>query len=273
MNIPATGRPLSIPLVPGANGTRPSMAVPAPQRRTPGVIGILGGMGPLASVDLLNKIIDETPADRDQDHVPVVVASIPQIPSRIDALTRSGPSPLPAMLDVLRRLERAGAGAIAMPCNTAHAWYEKLAAQTGLPILHIVACALAELAAGETRVGVLASAGTIKTALYSRPLRGSGREPVELSAFAQSNWVDPAIELVKAGRVDEATELLRPAARQLAQRGAQAIILACTELPIAMAGVLPQAPARHIDATRALARACVAWSRGLETSPRGFVIL
>ena len=228
----------------------------------PGVIGILGGMGPLASADLMTKIILSTPATCDQDHVPVVVASIPQIPSRIDALVRSGPSPVPAMLAVLRRLERAGAGAIAMPCNTAHAWYDTLAAHTDLPILNIVRCALAELRATETRIGVLASAGTIKAGLYSGPLRAGGRQLVELSEFAQASWVDPAIAQVKAGRIDAARELLEPAARQMRERGAQVIILACTELPIAMPHACDDTAVRHVDATLSLARACVAWSMG-----------
>lgn len=262
MNASLVIEPSARPAARTAAQTAAGAAAQAAPRLPPGVIGILGGMGPLASADLMTKIILSTPASCDQDHVPVVVASIPQIPSRIDALVRSGPSPLPAMLAVLRRLERAGAEAIAMPCNTAHAWYDTLAAHTDLPILNIVRCALAELTPAETRIGVLASAGTIKAGLYSRPLLASGRQLVELSEFAQASWVDPAIAQVKAGRVDAARELLEPAARQMRERGAQVIILACTELPIALPQAGVDATVRPVDATLSLARACVAWSMG-----------
>src|SRR5688572_33509583 len=96
------------------------------------LLGVLGGMGPLATVDFLAKLIEETGAERDEDHVPVVVYSVPQIPSRPAAILHGGASPLPAMLEGVRTLERAGATAIAIACNTAHYWHDALAAQ-GVP--------------------------------------------------------------------------------------------------------------------------------------------
>src|SRR5690606_28553292 len=101
------------------------------------LLGVLGGMGPLATVDFLSKLIEETAAGRDDDHVPVVVYSVPQIPSRPAAIVSGGPSPLPAMLDGVRTLKGAGATVLAIACNTAHYWYDDLAAAAGIPIVHI----------------------------------------------------------------------------------------------------------------------------------------
>lgn len=234
------------------------------------IVGILGGMGPLATADLLTKIILNTPATCDQDHVPVVLASLPQMPSRIDAIVSGGPSPLPQMLDSLRLLERAGAGLIAMPCNTAHHWHPALAGHSRLPVLHIVDCTLGELAASERRVGLLGSAGTRRMRLYSEPLRARGLTPLEPAADEQARWVDPAIDDVKAGRLAVAALRLERAALALADRGADVIALACTELPIAMSAVRWGRAARLLDATAALARACVAWHRSGDLDGRAY---
>ena len=101
------------------------------------MLGILGGMGPLATADFYAKLIAQTPAARDQDHVPVVIYAVPQVPDRTAALLRGGATPVPALLAGLRTLVAAGAQAIAMPCNTAHAWFDELAAQSPVPLLHI----------------------------------------------------------------------------------------------------------------------------------------
>src|SRR5688572_3963986 len=107
-----------------------------PQFSTP-ILGVLGGMGPLATVDLLQKLIEETPATRDQDHVPFVAYSVPQIPDRPSAILSGAESPLPHMLAGIATLKNAGAGTVAIACNTAHYWYDDLVQQGGLPILHI----------------------------------------------------------------------------------------------------------------------------------------
>src|SRR5690606_23936695 len=106
--------------VPGLHGTRSTPGFgPGPLR---GLIGVLGGMGPLATVDFMQKLVAATPASRDQEHVPALISAIPQIPDRTRAFQGHGASPLPAMLACARRLEAAGAGVIVMPCNTAHIW-------------------------------------------------------------------------------------------------------------------------------------------------------
>lgn len=91
-----------------------------------GLIGVLGGMGPAATVDLFNKFVTFTAAQRDQEHIPLIISSIPDIPDRTDALMHHGHSPLPAMRDYMHKLEDAGAECIVIPCNTAHFWFNEL---------------------------------------------------------------------------------------------------------------------------------------------------
>ncbi len=99
-----------------------------------GLIGVLGGMGPAATVDLFNKFVTFTAAQRDQEHIPLIISSIPDIPDRTDALMHNGLSPLPVMRDYMHKLEDAGAECIVIPCNTAHYWwYLRLQYQESLP--------------------------------------------------------------------------------------------------------------------------------------------
>ena len=111
------------------------------------LLGVLGGMGPLATVDFLAKLIAATPAGDDADHVPLVASSIPQIPSRVAAILAGGASPIRALLDARDRLLAAGATLLAMPCNTAHRWYDDLARGIAVPFLHIADAATDDVAA------------------------------------------------------------------------------------------------------------------------------
>ena len=227
-----------------------------------GVLGILGGMGPMATIDLAAKIIALTPALRDQDHLPMVIASMPQIPSRVAAISNDGPSPLPAMLAVLARLRAAGAERVAIACNTAHVWRAQLAAASPLPIFDMIELAVGGLAPDDHRVAVIGTSGTRQAGLYGDALCRTGREPVELDPAQQRELIDTAIDRVKAGHPEHAAPLFEAAARRLVARGAQRIILACTEVPIAFERLPAEWRALTLDATGTLARACVAWSLG-----------
>jgi aspartate racemase len=227
------------------------------------ILGVLGGMGPLATVDFLQKLIEETPAHRDQDHVPVIAYSVPQIPERPPAITGNGESPLPHMLAGVHALKRAGAGAIAIACNTAYYWHDALLAQGGLPILHIADAACAALAsqAGQ-RIGLIATDGTIAAGFYQARLEARGMQCLLCSNEDHQALIVPAIDCVKRNDLASAHDLATRAARHLLQQGAHAIILGCTEIPLAIAHQ-PSDVAHHcVDATRALARACIQWYRG-----------
>ena len=224
------------------------------------LLGVLGGMGPLATVDFLHKLIEETPARVDQDHIPVIAYSVPQIPERPPAIIGRGESPLPMMLDGVLTLKRAGAHTLAIACNTAHFWYDDLLRQGGLPILHIADAACDGLA-GRQRVGLLATQGTLAAGFYQARLHAHGIACLLPSDEDQRMLVLPAIECVKRTDLAQGHALATRAAQHLLDRGAQAIIMGCTEIPPALEYQASAVSAHCIDATRALARACVAWWR------------
>lgn len=221
-------------------------------------IGILGGMGPAATVDLLQKIIDATPATRDQDHVPMVVWNIPQIPERLAALRGDGPSPLPAMIEGARALESVGCKALAVACNTAHHWADELRAAVGIPLLHIAEVAveaLAERTPPPQTVGLLATRGTLQSGFYQRALEGHGFKVQWPDDREQAEGLDAAIREVKANRASAGRPLFECVAQAMLQRGCDALILGCTELPLMLPG---GTIARHcIDTNETLARAIV----------------
>jgi aspartate racemase len=239
------------------------------------VVGVLGGMGPLATLDFLHKMLRATPAQSDQEHVPVVVSSIPQVPDRTAAFRGEGESPLAAMVASGRRLADAGAGLVVVPCNTAHLWFDQLQPALGLPMLHLVDAALAECAAlagadaPVTRIGLLATDATLASGLYpNRTPAGSGLQWLMPTAAEMLELVMPGVMAVKAGDLAEGGRLLQAAAAALVRRGAQALVLGCTEIPLVLRADAPTPPpVPVIDATEALARQAVAWSLARRASP------
>jgi aspartate racemase len=225
------------------------------------VVGVLGGMGPLASLDFMHKMLAATPAARDQEHVPVVLSSIPQVPDRTEAFRGEGDSPLAAMLASGRRLRDAGAGLVVVPCNTAHLWFDELQAALGLPMLHLVDAALEDAVSGAgagARIGLLATDATLASGLYLNRPASQQVQWLLPTASEMLDWVMPGIQAVKTGRLAQAAELLLRAAAALQRRGAEALVLGCTEIPLVLTP--ENAPVPVIDATAALARRAVNWS-------------
>jgi aspartate racemase len=221
-------------------------------------IGILGGMGPMASAEFAVKLVQATPASIDQEHFPTTLDSSPQIPDRPSAIYRDGPDPLPAMAEVIRRLESSGCDLIAMPCNTVHHWYERLTPLTSLPILHIadaVAVRLRELAPRAQRVGILGARVTSQLGVYSKRL-GNQWEWVYPSDDALDTLVMPAVAAVKAGDLFQGRTLFLKALQQLLDQGIDAVVYACTEIPVVLTAADVPLPA--VDSTEALARHTVA---------------
>jgi aspartate racemase len=226
-------------------------------------VGVLGGMGPMATADFFRKLIEETPAEWDSDHLPVVIYSVPQMPSRDKAITSGGESPLPQMLEGMRALNTLKADFVAIPCNTAHFWYQELCREGGLPILHIVDAVcegLHDVRGSSGKLGLLCTEATLSSRIYHERLSAHGVDLVVNPPQERDEFVNPAIELVKCGRLEEAGAAIEQAAARLLERGAQRLILGCTELPVALEAVASPHMKSAIDATRALARACVAHS-------------
>jgi aspartate racemase len=229
-----------------------------------GVVGVLGGMGPLATADFMAKIVAVTPAESDQDHVPVVVSSIPQVPDRTRAFRGEGASPLPAMIASGMRLKQAGAGLVVVPCNTAHLWFDELHEAIGLPMIHMVDAAIEEasaLAGKAGRIGLMATDATLASGLYVN--RGApAARPIHWllpTAREMLEGVMPGIEAVKSGDLESARALLVSVAQSLKSRGATAVILGCTEIPVVLNDQVSPLPV--VDATAALARCAVAWAK------------
>ena len=223
------------------------------------MLGVLGGMGPLASAEFMRVLTLETPAVRDQDHIPTILLSDPRVPDRTLARDHGGEDPLPALLRGIALLEAAGCGAIVIPCNTAHGWFAAMQAATSLPILHIVDAAAAELRRqGVTsgRIGLMATTATLGMRLYEERL---GLECLTPSAALMHSHVMPAVALVKANRVVEAHAPLAEVARHLHAAGAEAVVLGCTEIPLGLAAG-PALEFPVVDTVAALARAAIAWS-------------
>ena len=227
------------------------------------ILGVLGGMGPLASAEFMRQLTLLTPAERDQDHIPAVLWSDPRVPDRTTARQGAGPDPLPALLRGIRGLEAAGCGAIAIPCNTAHGWIDGMRAATSLPILHIVdaaAEALREQGITPGPIGVMGTAATLAMGLFQDGLRAGGWEVSVPTGEEMARLVTPGIALVKANRVAESHAPLAEAAQALAARSARAVVLGCTEIPLGIAA----GPAQSfpvIDTIQALALASIRWAR------------
>lgn len=222
-------------------------------------VGVLGGMGALATVDFLHKLVEATPASCDQEHVPLLVRFCPEVPDRVEALLGKGPSPESALVAAARGLERGGAQCLVMACNTAYAWHDAIARALSIPILHIVDAALNQLGrpGASGAVGLLATTGTLRSRIY-QSRSGNDVSWITSSDLEQEQWVMPGIRAIKADRLAEGTRLLKLAAQALVGRGAQRIVMGCTEIPIALAGQDIGVPC--VDSTLALARACVAWA-------------
>jgi aspartate racemase len=222
-------------------------------------IGILGGMGPEATLDLFGKIIAATPAARDQDHLRVVIDSNPKVPDRTAAIVAGGESPVPAMTAGLRALQAAGADFAVIPCVSAHAFIDELQA-AGLPILSMFAATvdyIREHHPAIRTVGLLATTGTLRAGRFAAELRRAGIQVLEPEAPDQER-VMAAIYAIKGAsrpRAEIAADV-RTVAERLAARGAAGVITGCTELPLVLRPGELALPV--FDTVSILARAAVA---------------
>lgn len=219
------------------------------------VLGVLGGMGPAAGAYFALRLALLTAATRDQDHLPVILRNDPRIPDRSSAALRRTQSPLDAMQRGLEFLQGSGCSAVAIPCNTAHLWFRDLQESTSVPLLHIVGAVLAQLRGRcppSARVALLGTPATIVSDLYRRPLREAGYSIVELAADEVARWCVAPIVNVKQNRIADAAAALADCMSVLADRDVHAVVLACTELPVACSvlstGDMPIVVVDSIDA-------------------------
>ncbi|GII66949.1 aspartate racemase [Sphaerisporangium krabiense] len=219
----------------------------------PRLVGVLGGMGPAATVDFYGKLVEETAATCDQGHVPVVIWGDPRVPDRSLNLLGRGEDPTPYLRRGIEALKRAGCEVLAVPCNTAHAFVPRLADEAGLALVSIIEVTADALAADGVRTaGVLATTGTLRAGLYAEALRRRGLTVIEPDEPAQRQ-VTAAIAAVKSGGAEPShREALARVAHSLADRGAERIVMACTEIVLALDVSVVPVPA--LDPARLLAR-------------------
>ncbi len=223
-------------------------------------VGIIGGMGPDATVDLFQKIIRATPAEKDQDHLRILIDNNPAIPDRTRAILYDGESPVPALTATAKNLQKSGANFLVMPCNTAHYYHHLLTRVVAIPVLHMMAETAQYIRTEHPevrRVGLLATDGTVQSRLYHRCLEDTGLT-VSVPDGVHQRILMEAIygaDGIKAGqRMAPAVRVQRVAAH-LIEAGCELLIAGCTEIPLVLTDGDCVVPV--VDATWVLARAAV----------------
>jgi len=197
-------------------------------------VGILGGMGPEATVLLMQKVIASVQANDDADHIPLLVDQNPQVPSRLRRLLdATGDDPGPVLAEMARRLEAGGAEALAMPCNTAHHFAPAIVAAATVPFIDMVTLSVRrarELAAPDGRIGILASPAIRRIGLFEPTFAAAGLEPVYLDDEAALVGM---IRHLKTKGPDEAVRAgFRASSQALLAQGVEVQMIACTEFSL-----------------------------------------
>lgn len=198
--------------------------------------GIMGGMGPMATVDLFRKIIQNTPAQLDQDHIRIMIDNHPQIPSRITAIMEGTESPLEKLRESAKGLEQTGVVTMAMACNTAHYWFEEVQQSVGVPMIHLIDNAATYIKTSHPaprKMMLLATSATVQTGLYQQSFYKQGLE-IEIPTASEQKVIAAAIEDIKSGHIHNNSylgKLLTMIAGYHCD-GIEAFIGGCTELPM-----------------------------------------
>lgn len=215
------------------------------------LLGVLGGMGPEATVYFLGKIVEVTYAEEDQDHIPVIVYNYPQIPDRVAAYFGRGESPLPFLLAGVKKLQEAGADFVAIPCNSSHLWIDELASESKANILNLVEITIREIP-NDSRIGLMATTATVESELYALPLRKKG---VDVLFPDNQDFMMDQIRKVKSGDVEKARMNMLSIVRELVERGSTHILAGCTEVPVAIGN--DELPVPLLDPMEIMAVECV----------------
>lgn len=198
-------------------------------------LGVLGGLGPMATVYFMEMVTRLTRADADQQHIPMIVISDPTTPDRTAfILGKSDADPLPRMIENAKRLETAGAELLVMPCNTAHYFYDAICAAVGVPMLNIIRETVGyakKRVPGLTKLGILATEGTLKAGSYQQACRDAGIEGVEPGSRDRRLLMRIIYDQVKAGKPVD-SDCFMDLVDRMRAKGCQAVVLGCTELSV-----------------------------------------
>ena len=224
------------------------------------VIGIIGGMGPMATADLFIKIVENTAAKTDQEHLHVLIDNNTDIPDRTACILAGSDAPLAPMVESAKRLVSQGADLLIIPCNTAHYFHSGVQAAVNVPVLNMPQiCAQHCADRGLACVALLSTSGTVRAGIYEPYFEKLGIRLLHPTKVGIDNLMYLIYDEIKAGRTPH-PERLYPELMGLEEQGAQAFLLACTELPLVFhdGGRVP-----FIDPTLLLARAAVVAAGGI----------
>jgi len=224
------------------------------------IAGVLGGMGPDATVDFMAKVISLTPANKDQDHVHMIVDHNPTVPNRQAAILGDGEDPGPELAAMAARLEAAGADFLVISCNTAYVFKDAVIDATSIPLISIVDVTVeAAVASGAKAVGVLATDGCLQAGVYQEALGKANIEAVLPSDEESAEFMTLAHRIKAGFQGEQVSSNMAALAASQVGRGAQAIIAGCTEIPLVLRDSMVKVPL--ISSTDVLARRTVALAR------------
>lgn len=231
------------------------------------LVGVIGGMGPDATVDFMSRVLAYTPAKTDQDHVRMLVDHNPRIPSRQLAMRDEGDDPGKVLASMAVRLQAGGAEFVVMPCNLAHAWEVDIRSAIDIPFISIVDEAVSralQYSDGDGAIGVLTTPGCFTAGLYQRALEG---HELVLQSVDELSETMTFVERIKAGdKSEEVATGLQSIAERLVSRGARALIAACTEFPLVLQPAMFTVP--FVSSTDVLAEKTVALALLSEPLPK-----
>ena len=224
-------------------------------------VGVLGGLGPEATVDFMAKVIAATPASSDQDHIHMLVDHKPTVPNRHAAIAGNAPSVGPELAAMARGLEIAGADFLVMVCNTAHAFSQDIQAAAGIPFISMIDVVLDAVRAQDARkVGVMAAEGCLRARLYQTALAAAGCEAILWSEAEQATFMELVYRIKAGEREPDIGQGISRLATSLVFDGAEILIAGCTEIPLFMDG--HSAPAPLLASTDLLVQHTVALATG-----------
>ena len=235
-------------------------------------VGVIGGLGPSATMDFCNRVIRLTPVECEQDHLHLIIDNNPETPNRNQALDGTGPSPAPWLVESAQRLVGAGADFLVMPCNTAHAYADAIIESTTVPFVSIIEETVEWVqnwsnaqGAATAKVGLLAADGCLRARLYQDKLESLGFEFVRLAPAFQKDFMRLVYAVKTKGVHDELCDWMKALAEDLIGRGAKSIIAGCTEVPLTLRADEISVPL--IDTTEILASRCVTYATHQEKLP------
>jgi len=228
--------------------------------------GVLGGMGPEATLDFMSRVMANTPAECDQDHLRMLVDHNPTLPNRHAAIAGDIPSVGPLLAEMAAGLQTAGADFIVMPCNTAHAFADDIRAAVTVPFLNLVDISVsAAVNTGARKIGVMAAKGCLAAGLYQQSLTRHGLEPI-LWADAELQQFMALVYRIKAGARDAGIgQTMEELASKLIAQGATSLIAACTEIPLVYEQQRCEVPL--LNSTELLAQHTLLFAQGINHAP------